>query len=98
MKILAISHETPTVNWDAHEETLREEAAVLYRLYLDELVREFYFTNDGEAVLILEALTLGDAGELLEQLPLVRNGLIKFELMELHPYDGFKRLFKQQSA
>lgn len=34
------------------------------------------------------------AYEILEQLPLVKNGLIYFELTVLEPYTGFDRLFK----
>jgi hypothetical protein len=44
-------------------------------------------------VLMLECGTLEEAQRLLSGLPLVRAGLIKFELIPLAPYDGFARLF-----
>jgi hypothetical protein len=93
MKILAISQEIPPVVWDSLEEVLKQEALVLHDLYLEELVREFYFTDRGEAVLVLESATLEDAENILKKLPLVEIGKIRFDLMELHPYSGFARLF-----
>ncbi len=93
MKILALSKEIPPVVWDSLEEVLCDEAALLHQLYLDDHVREFYFTGQGEAVLILEADSAGEAQEILGQLPLVKGGYIRFEVTELRPYTGFSRLF-----
>jgi hypothetical protein len=93
MKVLAISKEIPPVDWDAQEEILADEADVLHQLYLDDHVREFYYTGTGEAVLMLECRSLKESMELLQQLPLVRKGLIGFSVMELLPYSGFTRLF-----
>ncbi len=54
-----------------------------------------YFRDDKpEAVLILEAKDLSEAKMKLAQLPLVKNGLITFELIPLKPYHGFERLFE----
>jgi hypothetical protein len=93
MKVLAISKEIPPVDWDAQEEILAEEAVVLHQLYLGDHVREFYYTDTGEAVLVLECRSLDESREFLQQFPLVRKGLIGFNVMELHPYSGFTRLF-----
>jgi hypothetical protein len=93
MKILAISKEIPPVDWDSLEEMLKKEALALHEIYHEDLVREFYFTDRGEAVLVLESASLDEAGNILKRLPLVENGKIHFELMELHPYSGFARLF-----
>lgn len=93
MKILALSKEIPPVDWTAQEKLLAEEANVVHQMYLDEHIREFYFTPDGEAVLILECSDAHEAREILSQLPLVRQGLITFDFLELRPYTGFTRLF-----
>ncbi len=93
MKFLAISKEMLPVDWDALRIILAEEARVLHNLYLDGLVREFYFTDEDEAVLMLECTSKDAARELLQQLPLVQQGFIGFEVMELKPYTGFSRLF-----
>ena len=47
-----------------------------------------------EAVLILEAVSLEAAQETLAELPLVGNDIIAFELIELHPFTAFERLFR----
>lgn len=57
-------------------------------------MREIYFTEEHNAVLILECENLEEAKELVNKFPLVQNGLITFDLMSLNPYSGFARLFK----
>jgi hypothetical protein len=76
-------------------ETLVNEAQKLHELYLSGDIREFYFTEDGDAVLILECNSTQEAERLLQQLPLVKQGLIGFKFLELKPYTGFQRLFRQ---
>jgi hypothetical protein len=93
MKILAISQEIPPVDWDSLEEMLKNEARALHEMYMEGHVREFYFTDRGEAVLVLESASPEEAVHILKKLPLVENGKIRFDLMELHPYSGFARLF-----
>jgi hypothetical protein len=93
MKILAISKDLPGANWDGAEQILQEEARVLHQLYLSNQVREMYFTGQDDAMLILESPSPEEALDLLQQLPLVRLGMIGFEVTELRPYTGFSRLF-----
>jgi hypothetical protein len=53
-----------------------------------------YFTADTrEAVLILECGGADEARSHLAELPLVKAGLIDFEIIPLVPYPGFARLF-----
>jgi hypothetical protein len=73
---------------------LKAEAARLWELYQSGQVRESYFRqNRSEAVLILECHDTEEAQTLLDSLPLVRAGLIRFEIIPLVPYPGFERLF-----
>ncbi len=95
MKFLAISKEVPPVDWSSMENILKNEAGILYQLYTDDLVREFYFTDQGEAVLVLECASLESVREVLQQLPLVQQGIILFDVMELRPYTGFSRLLSK---
>ncbi len=95
MKILAIEKEMEGVNWNNIEDLLKEEALHVYNLYLSNSLREIYFTEDKNAVLILEAENMEIAIKLLDSLPLVKSGKIKFEIMELRPYTGYERLIKQ---
>ena len=94
MKILALEKEVPGLPDDAFELHLRDEAARAWELHQAGVVRELYFRDDRpEAVLVLECDSLDAAEEALGTLPLVQNGLIRFELIPLRPYPGFARLF-----
>jgi hypothetical protein len=44
-------------------------------------------------VLVLECAGVSEAREVLATLPLVKEGLITFDLIPLVPYPGFARLF-----
>jgi len=94
MKILALEREVPGVPEEAFAPHLREEAARAYELHQAGVLRELYFRDDEDsAVLVLECESERAAEEALATLPLVRQGLIRFELVPLRPYPGFARLF-----
>ncbi len=92
MKILAIEKELQSVDWEKESQTLIAEAKSAYQLLLAGTLREIYFTENKQAVLILECEDKIAASQLLGKLPLVIKGLIEFDLMELQPYTGFTRL------
>lgn len=94
MRIIAIEVEKPGLNKRDFVPHLRDEAKKGWDLYKEGFIREMYFREDKpEAVLILEAKDVDEAKEKLSTLPLVKNGLITFELIPLKPYHGFERLF-----
>lgn len=96
MKILAIETEVPGVPDEAFGPHLRAEAARAWELYRAGVLRELYFRQDRDAaVLVLECADVAEAREVLGTLPLVREGLIAFELVPLVPYPGFSRLFAE---
>jgi muconolactone delta-isomerase len=75
----------------------RAEAARVWELYQAGLFREMYFRQDWPgAVLILECASVDEAHEVLNTLPLVKEGLITFEVIPLVAYPGFSRLFASQ--
>lgn len=92
MKILAIETETENVEWDNLEGLLKAEAQHVYQLYLSDSLREIYFTETKNAVLVLETENKKAALKLLDTLPLVKAGKIIFEVMELKPYTGYERI------
>lgn len=94
MKLLAISTDSEDVSWENTVALLKEEARHVYTLYLSDILREIYFTETGNAVLILECSDKSHAQALLDAFPLVKSGMIRFDLMELRPYDGLKRLME----
>ncbi|HQN93072.1 MAG TPA: hypothetical protein PLQ09_03065 [Prolixibacteraceae bacterium] len=92
MKYLATEIEIEGVDWSNSDAILKEEAKVALSLFERGLIREMYFDEDHCAVLILECQSKTEAEETLQQLPLVKAGMIKFEIKELKPYTGFSRL------
>lgn len=94
MRILAIERELPMpVHQNLHD-LLHEEAATVWELQKQGIVRDIWFTTaDRRAVIMLECPGAPAAREHLNALPLVRTGLIDFMLLELTAYDGFERLF-----
>lgn len=97
MKILAIEHDPPGVRDDQFtREILLAEAQRAWELYQAGIIRELYFRADcDEAVLVLECTDVAAARSVLDTLPLVREGLIGFELIPLGAYPGFARLFSK---
>jgi hypothetical protein len=95
MKILAIEKEIEGVKWDNIEDLLEQEAQHVFQLYLSDSLREIYFTEEKNAVLILETDDRETAKELLDSLPLVKNMKIRFDIMELRPYTGYERIIKK---
>jgi hypothetical protein len=94
MKILALEKEIPNITPEQFSPHLKAEAVRVWELYKNGNLREIYFREDrNEAVLILECATVGEAKSMLNTLPLVRAGLIEFEVIPLVPYPGFERLF-----
>jgi hypothetical protein len=94
MKILAIEKEMPGVSDSDYLPHLEAEAMKAWELYQQGLIREMYFTDDHCAVLVLEACDKAHAREIVDQLPLVQQNLIDFDLLALTAYSGFARLFK----
>jgi hypothetical protein len=94
MKILALEKESPGAAAGEFQAHLKAEAARVYELYQAGVIREFYFHQEQHtAVLMLECAGVDEAHSLLASLPLVKAGLISFELIPLVPYSGFARLF-----
>ena len=94
MKILALEREIEGVNWNNTERLLEQEAQHVFQLYLSDDLREIYFTENKNAVLVMETKDRQTAERVLDSLPLVNSGMIRFEIMELKPYTGYERIIK----
>ncbi len=96
MKVLALEKELCDSK-EAFEPYLEAEAARVWGLYEAGVFREIYFRADRpEAVLVLECASVEEADRVLAGLPLVKAGLITFDLLPLIPYPGFARLFARK--
>ncbi|HEY3370768.1 MAG TPA: hypothetical protein VGK10_07965 [Prolixibacteraceae bacterium] len=96
MKVLAIEKEMPGVSDSDFQPYLEAEALKAWELQQKGLIRELYFTDDHCAVLILEAKDKAHARQIVNQLPLIQQKLIDFDLMALTAYPGFERLFRKE--
>ena len=97
MKILAMEKEVPGVEDEDFAPHLKAEAAWAWELHQAGVIRELYFRADWlGAVLVLECAGVEEAADALNTLPLVKAGLIAFDIIPLKAYPGFSRLFAEQ--
>jgi muconolactone delta-isomerase len=98
MKILALEKEVPGITDNRFTpEILRTEATRAWEMHQAGMIRELYFRRDRqEAVLILECKDAEEARSVLATLPLVKEGLITFDIIPLTAYPGFARLFEKE--
>jgi hypothetical protein len=93
MKILALERNRPGITNSDFEPHLKAEAQAVSDLMQSGTIREIYFRdNTPQAVIILEAESAQAAQETLARLPLVKAGLIKFQVIGLRVYPGLERL------
>lgn len=94
MKILALEKEIPGAAAEAYQQLLKDEARRVWELLQAGVLREIYFnSNEHTAVIVLECPNVEGAQGLLSTLPLVKAGLVEFDVIPLVPYDGLVRLF-----
>ena len=94
MKILALEKELSGFTVADFQPLLEAEARGVWELQQSGSLREAYFNADQHtSVLVLECSDFSAARQLLATLPLVKAGLITFDVILLIPYDGFARLF-----
>jgi len=97
MKILALEKELPGATAQGFQAHAKTEALRVWELYQTGTLREIYFRADrNEAVLMLECSDTAEAQDVLGSLPLVKAGLISFDVIPLVPYPGFARLFETE--
>ena len=95
MKYLLLEKETPHTQADDFQDYLEDEAAHVWLLVQQGVIRETYFAADTHtAVMILECADREEVDRYVAGFPLVKADLITFEVIPLKPYDGFVRLFR----
>ncbi len=96
MKLLALERAGtgPLPEQTTTDRLLVAEAKQVWELQQAGVIREMYFRADRtDAVLVLECRDVADARSTLAALPLVKEGLIDFDIVPLRPYPGLARLF-----
>lgn len=94
MKLIALEKEVPHISGAQFQPHLKAEALRAWELYQAGIFREIYFDKaNHNAVIVMECESTDEAAAVLATLPLVREGLITFQIIALEPYSGFARLF-----
>lgn len=97
MKLIALEIEKEGLTSEDFQPYLKDEARAVWELYKQGIVCEIHFRADQHtAVITLECESADEAKSLLDELPLVKNGLITFNIIPLKPYTGFERLFSKE--
>jgi hypothetical protein len=94
MLVLFVSSAKDTATLDALQASLRQEVAMAWDYYKSGFLREIFSRQDRPgAVAFFECESLAAAETQLLELPLVRKGLIEFQLIPLSPFVNFELLF-----
>lgn len=97
MKILALELEISGASSEDFQKLADAEARRVWELIQEEKIREISFRRERDsAVILLECQDPEEAEGILATLPMVKNGLIEFELVPLKPYPGLARLFDSE--
>jgi hypothetical protein len=97
VKILALAHPLKEVTNPAELfPTIIAETRRAWELIQENVLREVYFREGSRlTVLIMECASVEEAQSALDTLPLVKAGVITFELIPLAPFDSLAILFAQ---
>ena len=94
MKILAIDKILPTATEENIRGVVIKEALHIWILYSKDMVREVYFRKDRPGVvLVLECVNVQEAKQILSSFPLVKAGVIDFDIIPLGHFVPFSTLF-----
>ncbi len=98
IKFMAMDTINPDAPMEEIEALLKEEAEHAWKLYESGVFRELYFRMDQPGVVVmLEAKNIKQARKVLDQLPLVQEGLVTFDtIVPLGPFVPFAELFDTQ--
>ncbi len=91
MQYLIFTSDNGHIDWNNYSTLLKDEASHVWNLYKKGIVRNIWFTEQNDAVLLLETETQEEAERILNGFPLITNGLIRYSLHTLLPYTGFER-------
>ena len=96
MKLLAIIDVAQGAKLEAVRAELANELRGSWKLYEAGALREAYATAaPTRVVFVLEAEDANAARSLLRELPMVANGLVQVELVELRPFVNWSLLFSR---
>lgn len=94
MRFLCLSELTPTATPAAIRDGTAAEARAAWELYHRGVVRDWAMRGDRPgAMLLLECASAEEANAALAELPMVRDDLIRFQVIPLTPFAPLEALF-----
>lgn len=94
MQFVALSRRLPGTTPERLAAHAAAEASAAHQLLVEGTVRSIHMCPDRPGSLVtLECASLADAQAALARLPMVRDGLIAFDVSRLLPYTGYSALF-----
>lgn len=99
MQLLALSRRLDGTTPEKLAALAADEARVAWQLHTEGVLRSVHLCPErpGSAI-VMECASLEDAKAVLQRLPMVRAGLITFEVSRMLPYTGWAALFAQEAA
>lgn len=99
MQILALSQRAPGVTAAELAAHQAAEARAACALIAQGVIRSAHLCPDRPgSVLVLECDSVATAQTHLATLPMVREGLVRFDAWEMRPYTGWQALFAPEPA
>ncbi|MDY0093643.1 MAG: hypothetical protein RBT80_13170 [Candidatus Vecturithrix sp.] len=80
------------INWSIQSELLMDEAKHVWSLYKKGIIRNIWFSENKDALLMIESENREQVKTILDDFPLVKANLIEYKITLLLPYTGFERL------
>ena len=99
MKILCIDRPLPGATFEKYQPYLQAEVRHTWESHKSGLIREIYLRQDRPGVAIfLECSSVDEAKQHLAEFPLVKAGLIEFEVIPLGAFTNWEMLFAPATA
>jgi hypothetical protein len=96
MKVFAIASAQPTLTPDKLQQHMPSEVPATLKLYLEGKVEQFWFRDKAGPIFLMNVESIEQARATLNTLPLVADGLMTYELMQVGPLAPLGRLIQNQ--
>jgi hypothetical protein len=97
MQFLALSRRLDGTTSQMLAPLAADEARVAWQLHTEGVLRSVHMCPDRPgSALVLECGSLDEAQAMLQRLPMVRDGLIAFDVSRMLPYTGWAALFRPE--
>lgn len=92
MQYLITTFDNGHIDWNGKTDLLTREASYIWSLYKKGILRSIWFSEQKDALFIIEVEDKETAHQLLDNLPLAKENLIQYRITSLLPYTGLERI------